>query len=67
MSDALDMFWCDKCATYYVPKTTVTGRIIPHCLDGRIQGMSNQQTVVGPRFFLAPPFTTRGSLIDQEV
>ena len=57
MSDALDMLWCDKCATYYAPKTTVTGRVVPHCLKG----------VVGFRFFSAPGELTRGSLIDQEV
>lgn len=69
MSDALDLLRCSDCGEYYMPKTTVTGRVIPHCFeDKRIRGcMDNVQTVVGPRFFPAPGKPTRGSLVDQEV
>lgn len=29
--DALDLLQCPVCATFYVPKTTPTGRTVPHC------------------------------------
>lgn len=34
MVDFFDMLQCPVCKDYYVPKTTVTGRLVPHCIDG---------------------------------
>ena len=31
MVDALDLLQCPLCATFYVPETTPTGRLISHC------------------------------------
>ena len=33
MPDFFDMLQCPKCHTFYVPEHTVTGRLVPHCLD----------------------------------
>ncbi len=29
--DALDLLQCPICGTFYVPETTITGRLISHC------------------------------------
>jgi hypothetical protein len=31
MADVLDLLYCERCGTYYVPKYTVTGRVLAHC------------------------------------
>lgn len=37
MGDALDLLQCPVCETFYVPKTTPTGRLIPHCRLPRLK------------------------------
>ncbi len=32
MVDALNSLQCPACDTFYVPETTPTGRLIPHCV-----------------------------------
>jgi hypothetical protein len=32
MVDALDLLQCPVCGTFYKPKTTATGRAMPHCI-----------------------------------
>jgi len=39
MVDSFDMLQCPVCKTYYVPKTTVTGRLISHCVTPLEEGM----------------------------
>lgn len=32
MIDALDLLQCPVCGTFYVPQTTPTGQVSPHCV-----------------------------------
>ena len=60
MTDVLDMLQCQDCGTWYVPEFTVTGRVVPHCLDLKPHELPRTGKLLTDKL-------PRGSIIDVEV